>query len=129
HDLQIAPHGAQVLALEPDEFASLELHRTFGRRLELHDRATERGLPATGLPHDAERFAAVEMQRHAVDRVHDADRARHEPAAAAHREVLEQVRDLEDRRTVRLAHDSASGSSDVISKISSASTSPASEVQ
>ena len=58
--------------------------------------AAGRGLAAAALPDQAEHFALVHRERHAVDGAHVADGAREQPLLD--REMFLQIPDFEDRR-------------------------------
>ena len=97
-----AAHGADGAALraqlgEIDDRAIVlgEHHRAghdaAGRIDDLQDRARHHALARAAFADDRERAAAHDVERHAVDRLHD---------AVAHRKMRRQVAHLQDRRAV-----------------------------
>src|SRR5262249_56963279 len=70
--LHPAADGAQLVGAELGEIAALEDDLARRRRLELQDAPSRRRLAATRFPDEAERLAARDAERHAVDRAHEA---------------------------------------------------------
>src|SRR5581483_1270755 len=94
-DLEIPAPRPQRAAVERGELHALEAHRSAGDGKELQDALAGGGLAAAGLTHQREGTPAADLQRHAVDRLHPADRALEQ--ALADREMDFQVLDLEER--------------------------------
>ena len=92
--LDLAADRAQLRLVEGREVTALEDDAAVGRPLELEDAAPRRRLPAPRLADQAERLAAVERERHAVDRAHDPPGPTEQSAADG--EVLDEVLDLEE---------------------------------
>ena len=98
---RLAARGGDVLAVEAD-LAGAGLEQP-------HQRPRQRGLAAARLPHQPHRLALVEGEADVVDGL-DAGHLAAEHDALAHREVLAQVVDLEQRLgAVALAHATPSG--------------------
>src|ERR1700737_4852835 len=74
----------------------LEQNPTLGRLLEIEDHAGRRGLAATRLAHQAERFAGPDIEGNVVHRLDVAERAR-EQDAFGEREMLAQPSDAQQR--------------------------------
>ena len=90
HALAKLAHVGRVLLEDGNPVEGHFARRDFGQA---QDRARECRLAATALPHQAQRFAAIDLEAHAVDGLYPAHHARQH--AAPNREVLAQVVDLE----------------------------------
>ena len=91
------PRAHGVVALDPAacDPAALEQDLAGAWLVDAHDRLSERGLPAPGLPDEAEDLAAREGEAHAIDRL----QARlHAAERAQDWKLLAEVADLQDRR-------------------------------
>jgi hypothetical protein len=96
HDLDAAPQLAQLRALHREDVPPLETRGAAGRRFEPHEHLREGGLAAAGLADHAERLPLLEFEGDAVDRTHVPDGVL-EQHTHPHREVLDQVANLENR--------------------------------
>jgi hypothetical protein len=83
-------------ALQRHEVDPIEPDRTGGRIDQPQQQAPDGRLAAARLADEAEGLAAPDVERHAVDGLHLADRALQD--AAPDREVLDEVVDLDERR-------------------------------
>ncbi len=94
HDLHPAPVALELVALEVGDVVPVEDDSAAGRLDEAEERAPDGRLAAAGLPDQAERLAAPDLEADVVDGLHVADLALED--AAAHREELRQVLDLDE---------------------------------
>jgi hypothetical protein len=99
----LAPDGPHLAPAELRDVLAVELHGAAGQRQQPHDAAGERGLPAAGLPHDADGLAGVHVEGDAVDRL-DASDLLLEDDPPAHREVLLELADAQQRRAATGRH-------------------------
>src|SRR4051812_49126212 len=104
--LHLAPQRLQLLAVEPRDVAPAVLDRAARRVEQARDQARGRALAAAGLPHDPERLALHDVERHAVDGMHRPDLLL-EDDPARDREVLHEIAYAHQR----LAHAGFSSSS------------------
>ena len=93
--LRLAPNGQPVLALGIDDVVSIDLDLAVGRRVEAQHGAPDRGLAAAALAHQAQRLAAVDKERDAVDGLDRPDLALDQDAAPDGKVLLE-LRDLDE---------------------------------
>ena len=93
--LHLAPVRAQPPPRQRRDVAAAEVHRARRRLVQPHEQTAERRLAAAGLADDAERLAAPNLERDAVDRVDDVAAAAER--RAAHGEVLDEVACLDER--------------------------------
>src|SRR4051812_36504777 len=103
--LHLAAERLELALREAGDVPAAVLDRPAGRVEQAGDQARRGGLAAAGLPHQAQRLALHDFERHAVDSVHGADLAL-EQDPARYREVLDEVADLDQR----LAHAGLSSS-------------------
>ena len=96
--LEVRPRLTQFRALQLLQMLSRQHHRALGRRDELHDGATERGLAAAGFAHEAENLALVQRQGNAVHRAHRTNAPADEDPAL-HRKVGLHVAQFEESAT------------------------------
>src|SRR3712207_9359259 len=61
-DLDVTAQRTHPLAPEPDDLPALEAHRPLGGRLQVEDGAPGGGLPAAGLPDQAEHLTGMEVR-------------------------------------------------------------------
>src|SRR3954447_3783106 len=94
--LHLATERLELALREAGDVPAAVLDRPAGRVEQAGDQARRGGLAAAGLPHQAERLALHDVERHAVDSVHGADLAL-EQDPARDREVLDEVADLDQR--------------------------------
>jgi hypothetical protein len=93
-DLHLAAIGPHLRLAEAGDLATFDLHRT-GRRLDQAQHgAAGRGLAAARLTHQPQGLALADGEAHTIDGIDLADRAAQQ--ALLHREVLLEVRDLEN---------------------------------
>jgi len=78
--LHLAPHEAHGLRAQVDQVLSSEVHIPRRGLIKLQNGAAGGRLAAARFTHQAERFAAVDIKRHAIYRVHGADLAADDPA-------------------------------------------------
>ncbi len=83
---------------------AVQIHLAVRDRIQPQDRLADSGLAATGLAHQRQRLAAIDGERHAVDRIDL--RGLLAQQAAVDREMLLQAVDLQQERT-RRAHAAA----------------------
>ena len=100
--LHAPPQRTELLVVEVRDVLAVEEHLAAGRLVEAQDRAADRRLAAARLADQAERLAAADLERDAVDGLDVADVAV-EDDPALDREVELQVLEL-DQGAV-LAHD------------------------
>ena len=93
--LHLATQGLQLRALDRRDLAAVEVDRARRRVHQAQQQAGGRGLAATRLAHEAERLAAHDVERDAVDGLDGADLPAEEPGVD--REVLVEVADLHQR--------------------------------
>jgi hypothetical protein len=99
--LHLAPDLPQALALEIGDLLPVEEDPAIGRVVQPHDDASQRGLAAARLPHQADRLARVDLEVDAIHGVDLADLALNEDAPGDG-EVLLQPLDPDQRRLPRL---------------------------
>ncbi len=93
--LHAPPVGQHGLGSEAGDVLAAHLDGAVGRLEQLQERAADRRLAAAALAHQAQRLAAADRERHAVDGI---DVTRHlREHALVDREVLLQALDLEQR--------------------------------
>ena len=93
HHLHVPAHGAQPLPLETDQFAATEADAARRRHDQLEQRLADGRLAAARFADQRQRTAGRDVQRHAVDRAHVADRSLQD--ATADREMYLEVGNLE----------------------------------
>jgi hypothetical protein len=93
HDLEAAPHAAHLCAVERKDVRAVEVHAPALRLLEADDAPAERRLAASRLADQAERLAAPDVERVAVDGANDLATA----ATTADHELLDELLDAEQR--------------------------------
>src|SRR5947209_12194555 len=101
HELHVPPHRAQIVATELANVLTVEADLAVGRLDQAQHAAARGRLAAAGFADEAEGLAAIDRERHAVDRIDAADLARQQ--AAEHGEMFLQAADAEQR----FAHDAA----------------------
>src|SRR3954468_20081324 len=101
-DLHLPSVGAQLRLGEMRDIRAVDLDLPRSRLDQPQDRATNGGLAAAGLAHQRERLAGADRERHAIDRIDVTGRAAQQ--ALLDREMLLEVRDLENGRSRRLRH-------------------------
>ena len=99
--------AASACCCQLADLPAVELHRARRRVEQPGDQPPGGGLAAAGLADQAQAPPRGDLERDPVDGLHLADRAPEQPRGA-HREVLREVGDLEDRRRV-VARPDASG--------------------
>jgi hypothetical protein len=95
-DLNVAAPRAQRLRGQGDEIVAEEFDAARGRLDQAEQHAADRRLAAAGFADQAERLAQGDIETDIVDRAQQGDRPL-EHDAAAHREVLGQAFDAQER--------------------------------